>query len=1380
MKEGSKLVVDADSQQSDAIVVEVLIRNTIQKSNGVIEDIKQLEESFRLSRPNVEENNERRIIEMQYILDELNRTSAEKEESISRTEIQNANELHVRSQQFKEPALSNKDQINGTQVNVVIIIKLLSELMNLSQNALKTGLKAEELNQLSLNRQLDKNIILMNANFEASNASITRAQKYLEDGRKSITTYESLIIDLFQLTGRLQTDSDKVKTITPQLKDKYINGRPFAKDANEHARKLEIESRELERVFASTRLSATEPMKAANAYNTIVESLENASRTAEQTVNTGQKALDTVQNGQVNERKGKSIELQSQAKQLELKLQNDLNRVHENKKSVVNEKNNQITIAKTNHSLISQELEKLPQLLSLNELGKQASQTALNVEEKLKRFNDEVSKTFDEIKELKKRNEKLPKDIDAVNSAIKTGQNYAEKTITKIQKIDMEEVKKRHEKLRKVKDSLAENISDLKRKIDLLKSKANRIKVGAEFYPNSTLHLQNPEGLSSRFGTSTKFSLFFRTKERNAFLAYIGNPVSVAPKIKQKRSEGEKSASLKKDNFKDYMALEIIGGNINLHVDLGAGNTTITNSIFISDGEWHQIILERIGKHITLTVRTQGKTDAVAEGSALGPTSVFNLDNHFSAIFIGGIPDYVKVQDEIHNRRFTGSIEEAMLGDIPLGLWNYIEQENVYGIKERDSLVNLAPPDVFWFDGHGYIILPRHRLNFTSYNYVQMKFKTFAKEGLLFLIGYDTEFFALELREGRIALKYELGSAPYCLESNQTYNDGRWHVVEANRVEKEGLLMIDTVNVAHGESIGRSTDLTTTDLIYIGGHPKEHQFYNVTNKDFEGCIKDLQIATEVQNLNKNIEAFRVVPGCPNTGIRTASFSNGSTGYIAINTQINMNSPMPVALTFKTINLRGLLFYLATDDHSSYLTVYIDNGELVFRAHPGGVVRTTHKVKYNDNQWHYIIANFTQNRMKLDVDDINSFTIETNEQTSHSGEAKVIYFGGVPSDVSLLSLAFIESQAPTSYVGCLGDATISEKVQNFAESQDRPNASLTTCPLADDNNSYINTIDDEDDLTEILKQTEKPSGVTDKPSTEFSITPHPPPIGQCRLSPVPFRDTDISEKNGLRFGNTQSSRHEFILTTADSAALNDESAFQIEFKTNLAEGVIFYVTQNNHIDFVSLYLVDGKVHYGWNCGSGKALVVSSLSYSDGRWHKVSFSRKGPNGVLKIDDAEQVFGNSNGTSNSLNVKSPIYIGGLPEQITKFAKDNLRGNDRSGALQFVTTSFPGCLRDLYVQGRKFEFSIVSTGYDVIPCSENVEDGSFFHSDGGHIKLQDDFRVGTNFDLEIQIKPRTISGVLLAVFGQTDYLILYVNDGNLTFSVDNGAVSFFNFFNS
>lgn len=57
------------------------------------------------------------------------------------------------------------------------------------------------------------------------------------------------------------------------------------------------------------------------------------------------------------------------------------------------------------------------------------------------------------------------------------------------------------------------------------------------------------------------------------------------------------------------------------------------------------------------------------------------------------------------------------------------------------------------FNGQGFTILNARSYNFRQKLDMQLKFKTFEAEGLLFLLGKEKTFIALELRNGKILYK---------------------------------------------------------------------------------------------------------------------------------------------------------------------------------------------------------------------------------------------------------------------------------------------------------------------------------------------------------------------------------------------------------------------------------------------------------------------------------------------------------------------------------------------------------------------------------------------------------------------------------------------------
>jgi len=61
-------------------------------------------------------------------------------------------------------------------------------------------------------------------------------------------------------------------------------------------------------------------------------------------------------------------------------------------------------------------------------------------------------------------------------------------------------------------------------------------------------------------------------------------------------------------------------------------------------------------------------------------------------------------------------------------------------------------------------------------------------------------------------------------------------------------------------------------------------------------------------------------------------------------------------------------------------------------------------------------------------------------------------------------------------------------------------------------------------------------------------------------------------------------------------------FSVEFKTTASKGTIFYVAKESS-DFLGLYLQDGLLKMGFNCGSGIGRASTVAAYNDNQWHKV---------------------------------------------------------------------------------------------------------------------------------------------------------------------------------
>lgn len=97
------------------------------------------------------------------------------------------------------------------------------------------------------------------------------------------------------------------------------------------------------------------------------------------------------------------------------------------------------------------------------------------------------------------------------------------------------------------------------------------------------------------------------------------------------------------------------------------------------------------------------------------------------------------------------------------------------------------------FDGSGYVVLDTVQTGWKPAITAQVSlgFKTYAENGLLFYAGKGRDFLSIELRNGRLLHQFDLGGGRVQLNAAKKVNDGEWHYVQVNRVNKTGVMYVD-------------------------------------------------------------------------------------------------------------------------------------------------------------------------------------------------------------------------------------------------------------------------------------------------------------------------------------------------------------------------------------------------------------------------------------------------------------------------------------------------------------------------------------------------------------------------------------------------------------
>eukprot|EP00102_Acyrthosiphon_pisum_P016424 XP_008187385.2 PREDICTED: laminin subunit alpha [Acyrthosiphon pisum] len=1113
--------------------------------------------------------------------------------------------------------------------------------------------------------------------------------------------------------------------------------------AKEHSDRLKEQADLMESLVKNSTSASETAIAAANSYKNIVAEIEkslnaaeNASTAAEETINKSRGLDERVAVADQN-----STKLLQDVKMALEQVQGGLEESLKDakyKSSIVSNSKNQYD------QRIDEIFKQLEQIVSETPKSENNMETVMANDEKSRKLIDSLDNVVKSLpdhliaaQQLNKDTDKAIKDVTQSNKQLDTALSLLPNATDSINRL-----KNKPEELQKVIEKLKSTVKSLQTKVITSRNMVNRIKVGVNLSKNSTLELRNPENLAQQ-SISTLASIYIKTDQPKGLIMYLGNEVGTSRRMRRFKTD-------------DFMALQVDNGYLVLLIDIGSGTTTLSSDKIVSDNKWYKVVVERTGKTVKLVVH-----DDVGKGSISnvttysketilpGNSSSLNLDKDHSKLFVGGLPATFQAQNDIVDQSLEGRVEDLMLGNTFVGLWNFVDSSGVNsGSIERNKFMNTSSSGIR-MNGEGYVVIESLSYQLKSKSSILLSIKTTSTDGLIFLAFKDNTFMSIELEGGNIVFRLNLGGNTTTIISPLTYNDDKWHTIEASRDGKKSILKIDGEIIDSGVCNGIGTDLQVSEHLYIGGYPKDHGIKEVSMLKYDGCLDNVQITSVQVNLNKNVDAQGIISGCSEKITSLVSFKAGSRGYVRSPKLIALDNLIELILRFKTTQSNGLLVY---GKDGSVFSLRIKSGILIFES--GGIrVSSTQSTRYDDDQWHDVFVAHTNQELLLRVDDFDNFQSE-NRPSPVRFLYSDFFFGGVPPEVDA------ETSMSDSFVGCISDVTFNGKIINFAQLTDAPRAIIGRCTETSQSvftvPEFNNTMKpkkpplrDEADmsiLSPFLQTTLSPTLVPDE------ITY--PPVGLCALSLNPQLDTDLNKDSGFRFGNQVGSRFEY-----DSIMIktkNNRNDISVEVKTFSTDGIIFFAHQSDETDFMAVYLIEGKVNYQLSCNSQPATIKAQWPINDGEWHSINWTRSNTNAELSVDGTPVGFSSM---SECKNTNSPFYFGGTNpiayQKVIEFIGMNV--------------TFEGCLRNFKVNSK--DLGTPSHKYGVTKCSDKVEEGAFFYGNGGYIRLLEKFVIGSEIEILMDIKPRSVDGILLSV--QTvkkNFLILEMKNGTISFSVDTG----------
>ncbi|CAH1784160.1 unnamed protein product [Owenia fusiformis] len=364
----------------------------------------------------------------------------------------------------------------------------------------------------------------------------------------------------------------------------------------------------------------------------------------------------------------------------------------------------------------------------------------------------------------------------------------------------------------------------------------------------------------------------------------------------------------------DFIALEIIGGQVQFAFSLGSEMTRVKTNIKggVNTGEWTDVSVSYLNKTVTLSVGADCDTEiSLKYGDQLGnyscaaratqtlddvcknPTKLCHRFLDLTGpLHIGAVPNaptdfqvlsvdyegcmrdlyidnkFVSFDDYVWNtgtqkgcpsKRSFCAENPCKNGGICKDVWGtYVcECKSRYGGKDCTQEISEALQLDESFIAYDNPAVPVISQNLVWYN--GLSFRTWQTSGLLMQIQLGNgDKISIEIVNGYIHYIHPEKTA---ILDSVTVNDGQWHYMEARWYEGDLKLELD---YGHKEVVIPMGDWVVGQRVvevYVGGVGVNVGSNTLVQKALQGCVKNIQVGNEQNSMLRNPRLHRVESGC---------------------------------------------------------------------------------------------------------------------------------------------------------------------------------------------------------------------------------------------------------------------------------------------------------------------------------------------------------------------------------------------------------------------------------------------------------------------------------------------------------------------------------------
>ncbi|XP_067323546.1 laminin subunit alpha-3 [Anolis sagrei] len=1102
-----------------------------------------------------------------------------------------------------------KNELQRHQAENQGLIKIVRDSLNeyeLKLNDLRESLKeAKEQTKLAETLNVDNKILFEDIKkrteemskqqneildvLDSAEASLSKANSAFVLLQRSKEEYETLAA---QLDGARKELTEKLKSHSLAASKE-----PLVVRAEEHAISLQDLAKKLDEIKrnASNDELVACAMKAASAYEDIINAIKAAEAAANRAEDAANSAVSTMEKkdlaGRANRLKTSSGNLLNQAQAAQKTLQ-EISPTLDNVKSQLQDAERKKNMIQGDLTVFQNQLQGMKR--------DDIESMITNAKNMVKNANDITTNVLDELDPIKTDVENIKNTYGNMQSAdfdnaLKKANNTVN-NLTNILPDLFNKITSINQQLMPI-SNISENINRIRELIQQARDAANKVAIPMRFDGSSGVEVRPPDILEDLKGY-TSLSLFLQRplsrldspqQTSDMFVMYLGD----------------------KDSSKDYIGMAVRDGRLICAYSLGGNEAEIEVLETVSDSDTRDATMdlvkfERIYQYAKLNY-IKGATSSSPlnvgpyEDSSGDNNVLLNLNPDNVVFYVGGYPPDFTPPDTLNHPRYEGCIEFDSLNERVLSLYNFKRTFNLNTTLVQPCRRYKEQSAKIYFEGTGYARVNAAPPSVSHIRYEQT-IQTTADEGLVFFAENQDKFISLRIEDGHLIFRYKVDSQPPKeRESSQVINNGMDQVVVLH-IAPQQFTLIDKFTVQERATTFRFNSY------YLGGAPNSlRERFNITTPPFRGCM--MNVRTSFESSISFSETLGVSRKCPDDWkiVRVASFSKN--GVLGLSDEgFQFPNDFQVGFGFHTLALDGTL--LNYNLRSDIFSVLLRNGSVIVMIADEEIQSSK---RYGDGLIHYVTVMKEGDTLRVIIDDVPELT--TFPLAGRKMSSQSIDLGG------------------NNFEGCIFNVFIQRKgqsphVQSLTNNERKTDVSLGFCMIRKEPQPML-LRELADEYPPLASKWKKAMGYLKEASSQQSNK-------DCAFyNPLHF------VTGAFYFGNTPDT---YLLFTPSQMSSRGRSHFAVDVRTTSSRGLIFFMGEKLENRYITLYLSKGRFVLLFAADGRKIKIKSKAKYSDGQWHTVVFSQTGKKMRLIVDGLNSRQGNIS-PAFSIRTDSPIYLGGVP---------------------------------------------------------------------------------------------------------------------------------------